>query len=115
MNESQQLVRNRRLSLRRRPKVRINVTCRKGSMDLGANLAVALLDVSESGASLLVKEAMPVNQEASVSLESPNHTRPLLRVGTVMWSLPTAGGGHCAGINFQKYLPYKDLHFLAGV
>jgi hypothetical protein len=115
MSEGPQETRNRRLAHRRRPKIRIKVTCRKGGLDLGANLAVALLDVSESGARILVKEAMPINQEASVSLESPSHTRPVFRLGNVIWSVPAAEGGHCVGINFHKYLTYKDLLFFANL
>ena len=41
--------------------------------------------------------------------------RPIFRIGKVIWSVPAADGGHCVGINFQKYLTYKDLLFFANL
>jgi hypothetical protein len=101
--------RNRRLSPRRLPKVRVRVVCRKGCFDLGQNVAVSLLDVSEEGARLVLKELLPVKQEVTVGLQGPNHRTPVSRVGTIVWSVPTAESGYCVGISFQKRLPYCDL------
>ncbi len=50
--------RNRRLAQRRPAKHRVKIVCRRGALDLGPNLAVSLLDVSETGARLIVKEAV---------------------------------------------------------
>jgi PilZ domain len=115
MSELSSDVKNRRHSLRRQPKVRVKMICRKGSHDFGANIAVALLDVSESGARLVVREELPAQQEVSISLEGPNHRRPVVRQGKVVWSVPAAESGHCVGVNFEKYLDYKDLFFLTNI
>jgi PilZ domain len=106
---------NRRLSTRRRPKVRIRVVCRKGALDLGPNVAESLLDVSEEGARLLLNQPLLVNQEVTVGLEGPNHRRPVLRVGIIVWSVPAADGGYCVGVTFEKRLPYRDLLYLVQV
>ncbi len=114
MSESSVAARNRRLTLRRRAKVNVKVTCRNGGLDLGVNIGVAVLDVSESGVRLLLREAVALGQEVSVSLEAPQHRRPILRLANVVWALP-AEGGYCAGVNFQKWLPYKDIFLLTNL
>lgn len=106
---------NRRLSPRRRPKVRVRVVCRKGGLDLGPNVAELLLDVSEEGARLLLNQPLLVNQEVTIGLEGPNHRRPVRRVGVVVWSVPAAEGGHCVGVTFEKRLPYRDLLYLVQI
>jgi hypothetical protein len=115
MSEASSAQRNRRLSQRRQPKVRVKLACRKGGLDLGLNIATALLDVSESGARLLLKEGLAAGNEVSVSLEGPNHRRPVLRLGHVVWCVPAADGAYCVGVNFQKSLPYKDLYYLTSI
>jgi len=77
-------------------------------MDLGANLALALLDLSETGASMSVKEAMEPGREVTVGLEGQSHPRPVVCVGNVVWCKPAAGGVFTVGITFQKRLPYGE-------
>jgi hypothetical protein len=49
---------NRRASRRLRPRGKVKVTCRKGTLDLGPNVAVGLLDVSETGCRVMLREAL---------------------------------------------------------
>ena len=49
---------NRRRSLRRPPKNRVRVTCPRGGLDLGPNLALSVVDLCEAGIRLVVKEAL---------------------------------------------------------
>ena len=103
---------NKRAFQRRPAKGKVKVTCRKGSMDMGANLATGLLDVSESGIRLMVKTSLPVGQEVSVGLEGPLHMRPVVRQGKVMWCVQSTDGDHCVGIQLEKYLAYEDIRRL---
>ncbi len=47
----------------------LRVTCRKGALDLGPNLAVELLKMSETGIRVVVRDALAVGQEVPVGLE----------------------------------------------
>src|SRR5262249_19188150 len=55
--------RERRTTLRRKSLRVLSVSCLEGSMGLGPNLAIALLDISESGARLLIKQPLKKGQE----------------------------------------------------
>ena len=109
MTNSAPSARNRRLSQRRPAKGRLRVICRRGGLDLGPNLALAVLDLSETGVRLVVKEALEPGREVSVSLEGQSNLRPILRVGNVAWCVPSADGSHCVGVCYQKRLAYRDF------
>jgi hypothetical protein len=100
---------NRRRSQRRPPRSRAKVVCQKGSLWLGVNLTLSVLDMSQDGVRLAIKAALLPGQEVSLSLEGPVLQRKILRVGTVMWSLPLADGAHAVGIALQKHLEYTDF------
>jgi hypothetical protein len=112
MSSLNQSMSNRRIHLRRRPKGSAKSTCRRGSFDLGKNLALRVLDVSEGGIRLVVRENFDLDQEVTVTLEGPNHSRPLRIAGRVIWCVATAASEHCIGIQFDKRLPYMDLQKL---
>jgi hypothetical protein len=99
--------RNRRRNQRRPPRSRVRVTCRRGGLDLGPNLALSVADLSEAGVRLVVKEPLEPGREVSVALEGQSHPRPIVRVGNVIWCLPGADGACWVGVRFQKDLPYK--------
>jgi hypothetical protein len=98
----------RRLSPRRLPRGSVRVYLRLGGLDLGPDLGLSLIDLSEGGAGLLVKEAVEIGKEVSVGLEGQSQPRPILRVANVVWCRPTAEGVYAIGVAFQKALPYMD-------
>lgn len=100
--------RNRRLDRRRPPRGRIRVICQRGSMELGRNLGLSVLDLSETGARLLLSESCPAGQEVSITLESMACVRPVKRVGKVAWCLATQDGTFAAGVQFEKRLEYRQ-------
>lgn len=105
--------RNRRLDRRRPPRGRVRVVCQRGSLELGANLALALLDLSETGALLLIKEALEKGREVSLALEQVGTGRTFKRVGIVAWSAPLPDGkSFRAGVAFQKRLEYREIREL---
>jgi hypothetical protein len=103
-----QSIKNRRIHSRRCPKRGTKATCRLGTLDLGPNLVLALLDVSETGVRLLLREPVGAAKEVTVTLEGSHHRRPLRLTGRVAWCLATAEGGHCVGVQFERRLPYAE-------
>jgi hypothetical protein len=100
---------NRRAALRRAARGGSRVACRKGVLGLGPNIAVALLDVSETGVRLLVKEALKPRQEVEVCLLAPGHVREFKHAGQIVWTVPAADGNHAVGIAFDRQLPYSAV------
>jgi hypothetical protein len=99
---------NRRLDRRANARPSVKVICRKGTLDLGANIAVAVLDVSETGVRLIVKEPLKVDQEVTVALE-PSHGRGAeRRVARVAWCVESSEQKYVVGARFDKRLPYAD-------
>src|SRR5262245_13502349 len=105
--------RNRRVHLRRCPKRTTKATCRLGTLGLGPTLVLALLDVSETGVRLLLREPVDPNKEVTVTLEAAHHRRPVQLTGHVAWCVAAAEVGHCVGVQFEKRLPYAECLKLA--
>jgi Tfp pilus assembly protein PilZ len=92
------------------------LACYRGSTDLGANLAVSLLDVSETGALLVLRAYLEAGQEVTLLLEGQGHLRPIRLLGKVAWCTPqtekTPSETFRAGIVFDKHLTWADLMHL---
>ncbi len=101
--------RQRRTAPRRNPKGSTKAVCRKGGLGLGPNIARAVLDVSEGGARMLVKEALQAGDEVEISLSSLSTLHDVVRVGEVVWAVPAADGSCCVGVQFHKRLDYSLL------
>lgn len=100
---------NRRSSIRRPPRGKARVTCLKGSLGLGRNLAKSLLDISETGARLILTAALARGDEVEVTLSSPNLPRPIRLLGNVIRSIPDGEGHFAVGVRFQKSVNYAEL------
>lgn len=101
--------RERRLSPRRPARGVLKAVCRRGALEPGPNLALAVLDLSETGARLVISEMLEPGRKVYVNLEGADKSRPILRGGDVVWSLPTADGAYCVGVHFHKPLQPGDL------
>jgi hypothetical protein len=106
---------NRRACRRRSPKRTTKVSCRLAARGTGANLAVSLLDISESGIRLILKAPLEAGQQVEVCLEGIWQDQAPKVVAEAVWSLPTADGLHCVGCRFLKRLPYADVLALSYV
>jgi hypothetical protein len=104
--------RNRRLTRRRSPKGGTRVVCRKGTFGLGSDLSVSVLDLSESGIRLIVREPLREKEMIELNLMGPGQGRSFRSFASVMWCVPTADGSYCVGARFDTSLRYKDLQFL---
>ena len=90
------------------PKGGCRVQCRRGSLDLGPDLAVRLVDVGPDGATLLVREPLPEGEEVSVVLEGPGNAHPARHMGRVAHSGP-GPGGHLADVEFRQRIGRQEL------
>src|SRR5262245_66304704 len=109
---------NHRVGPRRVPKGGSRAAGRRGALGLGPNIVLKLLDISETGARLLVKEPLKVGQEVEVSLSAPAGFREVKVLARVVWGLATADGAYCVGVQFEKRLAYaalQDLSRLPGI
>lgn len=100
---------NRRASRRAPLRGTVRVECRKGSMGLGPNLVHSPLDISETGVRLILKVDLRRGQEVEVLLTGGGFTRPVKKLGTVIWSLPTENNCFCVGVRFDGSLGFADL------
>lgn len=87
----------------------LRVTCRLGPWGLGPDLAVRLLDLSQTGIRLMLKVGLRQGQEVQVVLSGPGNCPSLQALANVVWSVAAADGHHCAGLRFQRSLPYASL------
>jgi PilZ domain len=104
---------NRRRSRRLPLNSSARIECRKGSLGLGPNLAVSLLDISENGIRMVLKAGVAKGQEVEISCQGGGSARPTRCQATVAWALPLEDGTCCVGLNFQSPLPYGLIQRLA--
>jgi hypothetical protein len=104
---------NRRSTPRRKAKVKVKVRCFRGIMEAGPNLAVKILDVSQTGVRLILNAALEREKDVVVILEGPLQLRPFRVTGRVTWSVPAEDGTHCTGIRLDRYFTYQDLQYLS--
>jgi hypothetical protein len=100
MNESRTASSDRRRSRRQRPKATAEVTCRAEAVRVGANLALAILDISADGIRMVVRSPLEKGQKIEVDLEGIGYCRPLKLDAEVVWALATADGNWCIGAKF---------------
>ena len=92
---------DRRRSRRQRPKPSTEIACRADERLLvGADLAVAVLDISADGIRLIVNSPLDVGRKIEVDLEGIGYCRTLNLTAEVVWSLETADGQWCIGAKF---------------
>jgi hypothetical protein len=96
------------LSPRVTPRRGSKVTCRKGTLGLGPDIAVGLVDLSVDGAGLIVRQALRTSEEVELVLEGPGNARPIKRTATVQLceSVPN---GHLIVVEFQKRLERPEV------
>lgn len=104
---------NRRKSQRRRPRSTVKLECRKGTSGLGPNIAVSVLDVSDTGARLTVSQPLAQLAEVETIISGYGMRVSIKRLANVRWQLKLENGQFCTGVEFQKRLVYRDWQNLA--
>jgi len=109
MKSSSAELKNRRSDVRWMPRGGITVTCQHGNTGLGPNLAVTILDISETGIRLVANAALEKHDEIEINMLASGNPAPVRLLADVVWSVATADGNYCLGATFQKRMPYSDL------
>jgi hypothetical protein len=104
--------RNLRRCRRQTPKGSAKALAFRNALGVGSNIATAILDVSETGARLLLKEQLRNGQEFEVNFETMG-SHPIRTVAVVVWTVAAADGRFVTGVQFHKALRYADLIALA--
>jgi hypothetical protein len=81
-------------------------------MGLGANLAVSAVEVSETGACVVVTAPFANGEEMEVKLESVVQRRPVRKMAKVVWCVSAGPDRWRVGVQFQGSLRYADLNDL---
>src|SRR5262245_39035984 len=106
---------NQRRSRRKPPKGSTRVRAYRNSMGLGPNIGLGVLDVSEIGVRLILKEALPVHQEFEIHFETVAGSKSVKVIAKVIWIVAMADGNYCVGAQLGKPLNYVDFQDFARV
>ena len=86
---------------------------RRGALGLGPDLAVTLMDVSEDGVCVHLREPVAPGEDAEVMLSRPLGGKPLKRRATILWCRPAWGRGNLVEVLFARRLSHAELSTLA--
>src|SRR5262249_29246198 len=104
----------RRRSHRQRPaKSEVRIACQRGELFLGPNLAESLVDASEEGLGMLVREALGTGERVSLTLDGIAPRLLVQRLGRVDCCEPAEGGLFRAGVELDVPLEYTELMALS--
>ena len=104
---------NRRQSQRRKVRSTVKLECRKGSYGFGVNLTQKVLDLSDTGVRVIVNQELKLLGDLEVLITSYGMRATIKRIAIVRWQVKLEDGTFCAGIEFEKRLPYRDWQVLA--
>jgi len=100
---------DKRLIRRKPAKSGVRVQCRRGQLGLGADVAVAVVDISDTGMCVVVKAALTKGEDAEVILAGVGRQKPLKLACEVRWCVPDGAAGFRAGLRFRKRIPYAEM------
>jgi hypothetical protein len=112
MPEQQTAPRNKRLTRRRAPKHSTRAVCYTNALGLGKSIAQSVLDVSETGARLVLKAELKVGKQVLLELEGVSR-RTVKVLAQLVWILPTSEKTFCAGFKFEKSIDWGALLMLS--
>lgn len=111
MSSTQQEKDHRRMK-RRLAKMTTSVLCRQGSLGLGPNRALRVVDVSVDGVCILVSVALNKGDLIEVTLTPSGVGRPIVRSAVVAWCSAQEGNKYEIGAKFQTPLTYTDVFYM---
>ena len=108
MSPSPSSTENRR-QRRRKSKRSTKVICTRGLMRMGPNQARTLLDLSATGAALVVTASFHAGENLVLELDITWRARPLQAPARVIWCVPTSNARYCIGVKLERPLDHRDL------
>jgi PilZ domain len=100
---------DQRLTRRRQARSGAKVEFRRGTMGLGRDLAVSLIDVSEDGLRVRLTAEVKPGEEAELLVSRPGGGKALKTAAEVRWCMPAGDGTFLVGVRFRKRLAYREL------
>jgi PAS domain S-box-containing protein len=94
---------------RHAPVAEVGIECRQVKDGPGPNVAEGLLNLSPSGACVLVRAALEPGQQVEVTLSAQDSPEPVRVSAEVTWTQPEDDGLHRAGIRFLRRLNGPEL------
>lgn len=88
---------------------RIGLVVRSGVSGLGRDLGAGLVDVTQDGLGIRLKELVNVGQEVTIDLSLPGVGKALRVAAEVRWCQATEDGTIRAGVCLRRRLPYTAL------
>lgn len=106
---------NKRSSRRQPLKGSTRVRAYRNHLGLGPNIALKILDLSETGVRLVLSEPLALGKEFEINLASIVGSRVVKLLAQVVWIVEAADGSFCVGAHFSKPINYSDLHLMARI
>ena len=107
-HEASRFHEEKRRQIRRHVRNVAEVTCRKGTLGVGPNLAIRILDISEDGIRLLVKQPVNPGDELEVCFTPIGCNREVACEMIAIWCCSQDGHFALAG-KFRTPVKYEDL------
>jgi hypothetical protein len=99
---------------RRKPITRkVGMAVRVGMSGLGRDLGCGLVDVTDDGLGIKLKEPIQAGREVTIDLALPGVSKPLRVIGEVRWCRAAGDGTFTAGVRLRRRLPYPTMTDLA--
>jgi hypothetical protein len=95
------------------PKYATHVEVFRTPDGLGPNVATAVLDVSSTGARLVLTECLPAGHVIGVALYGLTSLLPMACAATVIWSRQNGEGSYVTGVRFNKSAGEENLASVA--
>lgn len=99
---------NTRRARRQKPRGSTRVIAYRNALGLGKNIALRILDLSETGVRLVLKERPALGLEFEINLDSPSY-RTVKMLAQVVWVTDLESGEFLVGARFAKSMAYTDL------
>jgi hypothetical protein len=103
---------NHRLDRRRDVLRKVVVVVRRGTMGLGPNIAIRIVDATQDGLGLRLSGPVHPGDEVSVELSVPGVGKPVKVQADVRWCADAGDGTHLAGIRLRRRLSYTEVSSL---
>jgi hypothetical protein len=105
--------RKARLARRRKPRGYSRLSCYRGPLGLGPNVALCMEDLSESGLCFLSKETLTPGHPIQVKLDNPTVRKTIVVPATVVWTNRSDNGSYRIGAAFERTLAYALVQLFA--
>ena len=99
---------NRRSSIRKRPRGWLKIECRKRGT-FGPSIADVVWDVSQTGLCLVSNVALKLNDDLEIQITSSSLNQMIKTQGKVVWIDMLDNKKYSVGVRFDQNLPYHQI------